>query len=95
MLYIADVCLIVSVMKPNIILRMEAVVALVAHAFSVGAADWPCFRGVDASGTANDANPPLTWSDDDNVAWKTALPGDCCFLSDKNIQFLVCQNYVR
>ncbi len=39
------------------------------------AADWPRFRGADGSGVARDATPPATWSDTENVKWKTALPG--------------------
>lgn len=38
-------------------------------------ADWPRFRGADGSGIAPDATPPATWSDVENVRWKTALPG--------------------
>ena len=38
-------------------------------------ADWPRFRGPDGNGVAKDATPPTTWSDAENVKWKTALPG--------------------
>ena len=39
--------------------------------------DWPQFRGIDASGIADGAETPITWTiaDGKNVAWKTALPG--------------------
>ena len=36
--------------------------------------DWPQFRGP-ASGRSEAKGLPLTWSDDKNVVWKTALPG--------------------
>ncbi len=36
---------------------------------------WPAWRGPLASGVAPDADPPLRWSETENVAWKTALPG--------------------
>lgn len=38
-------------------------------------AKWPTWRGPDGSGEAKNGNPPVTWSETDNVAWKTALPG--------------------
>jgi outer membrane protein assembly factor BamB len=39
------------------------------------AADWMQFRGPNSAGLAADANVPTTWSDAQNLAWKTALPG--------------------
>jgi outer membrane protein assembly factor BamB len=38
-------------------------------------ADWPQFRGPDGLGTASAADPPLTWSEHQNVRWKTAIHG--------------------
>lgn len=39
--------------------------------------NWPCFRGHDRLGIAAPGNErvPLEWSDERNIAWKTALPG--------------------
>jgi outer membrane protein assembly factor BamB len=37
-------------------------------------AQWPQFRGPEGLGTAN-AKVPLTWSEDSNVRWKTAIHG--------------------
>lgn len=37
--------------------------------------DWPQFRGPGALGRSEAKGLPLTWSDDKNVVWKTALPG--------------------
>jgi len=37
--------------------------------------DWPRFRGPDGSGVSSATSLPSTWSDTENVAWKTALPG--------------------
>ena len=37
--------------------------------------DWPQFRGPSGNATATDSNPPTTWSDTENIAWKTELPG--------------------
>ncbi len=40
-----------------------------------GPAGWPQFRGPTGDGMAPGADPPLVWSEDENVAWKTAIPG--------------------
>ncbi len=36
---------------------------------------WPQFRGPDGQGHADAADLPTTWSDTENVAWKTPIPG--------------------
>lgn len=52
-----------------------ATVALATMASAQNTADWPQFRGVNALGRSEAKGLPLTWADDKNVAWKTALPG--------------------
>ena len=43
---------------------------------AVRAADhWPQWRGPLGTGVAPDADPPVQWSEDDNVRWKSPLPG--------------------
>jgi outer membrane protein assembly factor BamB len=43
---------------------------------SIGNAnDWPQFRGPAGNATAPDSDPPTTWSDSENIVWKTELPG--------------------
>lgn len=37
--------------------------------------NWPQFRGPLGTGEAPRATPPLEWSEDKNVKWKTPLPG--------------------
>jgi outer membrane protein assembly factor BamB len=37
--------------------------------------DWTQFRGPGALGHSDAKGLPLTWSDDKNIVWKTALPG--------------------
>jgi outer membrane protein assembly factor BamB len=37
-------------------------------------ADWPQFRGVNATGVAEDTNLPVQFGPDTNVVWKTLLP---------------------
>ena len=39
------------------------------------AKDWPQFRGPGALGRSETKGVPLTWSDEQNVVWKTPLPG--------------------
>jgi outer membrane protein assembly factor BamB len=58
-------------------LAVAAVIGSVAGAARLRGAerDWPCFRGPDRSGVAEDVGLPLAWSDQENVVWKTALPG--------------------
>jgi outer membrane protein assembly factor BamB len=38
-------------------------------------ADWKAFRGNNGDGVADNAYPPVKWSDKENVRWKTELPG--------------------
>ncbi len=41
-----------------------------------GQADvWPQFRGPDAQGHSMAVDVPLTWSETENIRWKTAIPG--------------------
>lgn len=37
--------------------------------------NWHHWRGPHNNGTAVNANPPTTWSEDKNVKWKVAIPG--------------------
>lgn len=39
------------------------------------AANWPQFRGADASGVSHNAGLPDKWSSTENVEWKTEIPG--------------------
>src|SRR6059036_2405371 len=36
---------------------------------------WPQWRGPLANGVAPRANPPVHWSETNNIRWKTVLPG--------------------
>lgn len=49
--------------------------ALLLACLLAAGSDWPAFRGPDATGAAADADVPVGWSDNENVAWKTPLPG--------------------
>ena len=42
---------------------------------AVSAGDWPQFRGPGGQGVSTEKNLPITWTEQENVAWKTPLPG--------------------
>jgi outer membrane protein assembly factor BamB len=47
-----------------------------APARAAGAEDyWPTWRGPAATGTAARGNPPVTWSESENIKWKVEIPG--------------------
>ena len=54
------------------LLSIAFVAVLAIHA---AAADWPNFRGPNNSGVSSETNLPTKWSDAENLAWKTDLPG--------------------
>jgi outer membrane protein assembly factor BamB len=37
---------------------------------------WPTWRGPDATGAAMTGNPPITWSETENIKWKVKVPGE-------------------
>ncbi|TXT34493.1 MAG: pyrrolo-quinoline quinone [Planctomycetota bacterium] len=39
------------------------------------AADWPQWRGPGGQGHSTAKNLPLTWSETENIAWRTVIPG--------------------
>lgn len=42
---------------------------------NVQAENWPQFRGPGGLGISDVKNLPVTWSETENIAWKTAMPG--------------------
>ena len=59
------------------LIRLIVVVCLVVvGSTQIAAEDWPCWRGADGTGIAPEGpTPPVTWSADKNVVWKTKLTG--------------------
>lgn len=56
--------------------RLWAQPAEVAGKIVYGPHDWPWWRGPQRDGTADPTQrPPVKWSDTENVAWHTAIPG--------------------
>src|SRR5438046_361650 len=39
------------------------------------AADWPGWRGPRGDGTSDETGIPVRWSKNENIAWKTPIPG--------------------
>lgn len=61
-----------SVLAPSVLV----IVALSASAAPASETDWPQFRGPHGDGVAAaNANPPLVWSETNNIAWKIPVPG--------------------
>jgi outer membrane protein assembly factor BamB len=55
----------------RIVLTLSTVLGLAAL---VGAGDsWPRFRGPDGNGHSDGVRLPLTWTEQDNIVWKTAI----------------------
>jgi outer membrane protein assembly factor BamB len=48
---------------------------LLTAGIPLSAGDWPEFRGPGQQGHSDETNLPLTWSETENIAWKTDLPG--------------------
>lgn len=53
-------------------------VLLAANALADSAADrfWPQWRGPTGNGVGPQADPPVNWSETNNIKWKLALPGE-------------------
>jgi len=51
------------------------VVASASIVLAQEAKDWPTWRGPNANGVIENQNPPIQWSAEKNVVWKTRVPG--------------------
>lgn len=51
------------------------VILLGLLAVTLGAEQWPQWRGPAASGISTESGLPVRWSDTENIAWKAPLPG--------------------
>ncbi|MEX0741420.1 MAG: PQQ-binding-like beta-propeller repeat protein, partial [Phycisphaeraceae bacterium] len=56
-------------------LSLVAGFAVTAVTPATAADGWPQFRGPSQVGYVAEANPPLTWSEQENVTWKTPISG--------------------
>ncbi len=62
-------------MKRAKIFSMMCSVLLIVTSLQAADAVWPTFRGAENTGVASDADPPVTWSETENVKWKVEFPG--------------------
>lgn len=49
---------------------------LLAWGFEARGEDWPMWRGPRGDGIGKEADVPTTWSDTENIHWKSSIPGD-------------------
>ncbi len=58
-------------------MKRLALLVLLPAAMAVGApaSNWPQWRGPLGTGTSPDGDPPVTWSEEENVRFKVELPG--------------------
>ncbi len=88
--------------------RVAGIISLITGAIcSLGAENWPQWRGPSMNGVSSERNLPTSWSRDENVTWKLALPswsgatpiiwGERIFLNvaDKDDLFLWCIDRTR
>ena len=64
-------------MKPRLLLPalLAALTTSAISAEPAADAQWPQWRGPLCNGVAPQAEPPLKWSESENVKWKVAIPG--------------------
>lgn len=56
--------------------RILLLTSLLFVSVASAADNWPSFRGPTQMGHANGAGLPVTWSETQNVKWKTGIPGE-------------------
>jgi outer membrane protein assembly factor BamB len=56
-------------------MRLTPLVLTLLVASSAAAENWPSWRGPTAQGISRESGAPLSWSKDQNVVWRTELPG--------------------
>jgi outer membrane protein assembly factor BamB len=70
----------VAMREMSILVLLGAVIMDVGPAVAAKeitpAAYWPCWRGPSGQGYVTDTHVPLSWSETQNLLWKTALPGE-------------------
>src|SRR5687767_16041326 len=55
-------------------LTLVALLALGLARFALAGENWPQWRGPQGNGISDSTNLPTTWSLEENIVWKTALP---------------------
>jgi outer membrane protein assembly factor BamB len=77
--------------------RLLAVSLTLALALPLFAADWPQFRGPNATGVSTDKDLPLEWGKDKGLKWRAALParGVSSPVVFGNFVYVTCSGGVR
>src|SRR6185503_17190801 len=57
------------------IIGMALAVVIPTLLTAEGVSAWPTWRGTSGTGVAPAAQPPTTWSNQQNIKWKTKIPG--------------------
>jgi outer membrane protein assembly factor BamB len=52
-----------------------AFISLVLYSSAIHAENWPGWRGPRGDGTSHEKGLPVTWSETENIRWKTPIPG--------------------
>lgn len=55
--------------------KVLSLLVFILSASSVSAADWPQWRGPAGQGHSTAKGLPLTWSETENIVWRTEIPG--------------------
>ena len=58
------------------LIKIRCLIVLFLLCGRVFASDWPQFRGPNGDGVSDATNVPVAWSTSENVAWKSAIPGE-------------------
>jgi outer membrane protein assembly factor BamB len=60
----------------SVVVAVTVVLSFSANGIGASEAAWPTWRGPGMMGVSPDGNPPVTWSETENVKWKVELTGD-------------------
>ena len=63
-------------MKKVFSVRIILALSLLVATYAFSADNWPTWRGQNFNAISADGNPPVSWSESENIKWKVALEGD-------------------
>lgn len=64
-------------MRVTLICAVLSLLLISSNSFAAsGENNWTNWRGPDYTGVAKNANPPVTWSESENIKWKVPVPGE-------------------
>jgi outer membrane protein assembly factor BamB len=56
--------------------NLATILVLFSICFSASAYNWPSWRGPIETGSVPSGNPPVSWSETENILWKATIPGN-------------------